>query len=139
MQDIDTVIVIHTRAEGVSETVKKQLLHFNLQNKWIHRQCFTGDAEEANLWIRPFKHVKFRTSLILLDSQQLQENVQTIPSFQMMLESDSPYLSPEIQQHAALLASLKSMPLSPFNQLRSSNTTVLYYIPSVLLQQQPHP
>ena len=59
-----------------------------------------------------------------------------------MLESDSPYLSPspwKIQQYAALLASLKNMSLSLFNQLTSSNTRALYFIPSVLLQQQPHP
>ena len=59
-----------------------------------------------------------------------------------MLESDSPYLSPSlsnIQQHAALLASLKNMPLSLFNHLTSSNTRALYCIPSVLLQQQSHP
>ena len=59
-----------------------------------------------------------------------------------MLESDPPYLYPSpwnIQQHAALLASLKNRPLSLFDQLTSSNTRALYYIPSVLLQQKPHP
>ena len=59
-----------------------------------------------------------------------------------MLESDSPYLSPSpwnIQQPEALLASMKNMPLSLFNQLPSCNTRALYYIPSILLQQQPHP
>ena len=68
MQDIDTVIIIPTRGEGASETVRKQLLHFNLQNRQIHRHCFTGDAEEANLWISSFKHVKFSISSILLNS-----------------------------------------------------------------------
>ena len=92
LKDIDTVIV-HTRGEGTNETVRKWLLHFNLQNKWIHRHCFTGHAEEANLWISSFKYVKFSISSILLNSQQLQESVQTIPSSQLMLESDSPYLS----------------------------------------------
>ena len=110
MQDIDTVIVIHTRGECASETVRKQLLHFNLQNKQIHRHCFTGDAEEANLWISLFKHVKFSILSIHLNSQQLQESVQTIPSPQLMLKSDSPFLSPSlwnIPQHTALLVSLK--------------------------------
>ena len=94
VQDIDTVIVIHTREEGASEMVRKQLLHFNLQNKGIHRHCFTGDAEEANLWISSFKHIKFSISSILLNFQQLKDSVQTIPSSQLMLESDPPYLSP---------------------------------------------
>ena len=44
MQDIDTVIVIHTRGEGASETVRKLLLHFNLQNKCIHKHCYIGDT-----------------------------------------------------------------------------------------------
>ena len=142
MQDIDTVIVTHTRGECASETVRKCLLHFNLQSKQIHRHCFTGDAEEANLWISSFKHVKFSISSIILNSKQLQESVQAIPSSQMMLESDSPYLSPNpwnIPQHAALIASLKDKPLSLFNHLTSSNTRTLYYIPSVPPKQQPHP
>ena len=37
MQDIDTVIVIHTKGEGAGETIRKWLLHFNLQTKQIHR------------------------------------------------------------------------------------------------------
>ena len=140
MQDIDTDIFIHTRGEGVCETVRMQLLHFNLQNKWIHRHCYTRDAEEASLWISSFKHVKFSISSILINSQQLQESVQTISSSQLMLESDFPSLSKSMEhsQHAALLTSLK-MPLSLFNQLTPSNTSAFYYIPSVLPQQQPHP
>ena len=31
------------------------------------------------------------------------------------------------------------MPLSLFNQLTTTNTTTFYFIPSVLLQQKPHP
>ena len=142
IQDIDTVIVIHTRGECASETVRKCLLHFNLQNKQIHRHCFTGDTEEANLWMSSFKHIKLSISSIILNSKQLQESVQTIPSSQLMLESDSPHLSPSpwnIPQHTALLASLKNMPLSLFNHLTSSNTRALYYIPSLPPKQQPHP
>ena len=104
IQDIDTVIVSHTRGEDASETVRKQLLHFNLKNKQMHRHGFTGDAEEANLWISLFQHVKFSISLIHLNSQQLKESVQTIPLSQLMLESDPPYLSSSpwnIQQHVA--------------------------------------
>ena len=111
MQDIDTVIVIRTRGKGASEKLRNQLLHFNLKNKQIHRHSFTGDVEEAYIWISSLKHVKFSISLILLNSQQLQESVQAIPSSQLMLKSDSPYLSPSpwnIQQHATLLASLKT-------------------------------
>ena len=107
-----------------------------------NRHCFTGDAEEANLWMSSFKHVKFSISSIILNSKQLQESVQTIPLSQLMLESDSPHLSPSpwnIPQHAALLASLKNMPLSLFNHLTSSNTRTLYYIPSLPPKQQPHP
>ena len=100
MQKIDTVIVIHTRGECVSETVRKHLLHFNLQNKQIHRHCFTGDAEEANLWISSFKHVKFSIPSIILNSKQLQESVQALLSYQLMLESDSPYLSPKSMEHS---------------------------------------
>ena len=73
MQDIDTVVVFHTRGEGASETVRKWLLHFNLQNKQTHRHCCIGDTEEADLWISSFKYVKFSISSILLNSQQLKK------------------------------------------------------------------
>ena len=76
MHDIDTVIVIHTKGAGASERVGKRLLHFNLQNKQIHRYSFNGDAKEANLSISSFIHIKFSISSILLNSQQLQESVQ---------------------------------------------------------------
>ena len=78
--------------------------------------------------ISSFKHVKFSVSLTLLNSQQPKESIQTIQSSQLMLESDSPYLFPcpwNIQQHAALLASLKNMPLLFFNHLPSNNTKTL--------------
>ena len=59
-----------------------------------------------------------------------------------MLEYDPPYLSWSpwnIEQHSTLIANFKNMPLSLADQLTSSNTRTLYYIPSVLPQQHPHP
>ena len=136
LKDIDTVIVIHSRGEDAAEIIRQKLIHFNLCEKRIHCQCFTGDKQEAILWMRTFKHVKFSISSKLLNSPELQESVQAIPSNKLLLESDSPYLSPNeklnhpwnIKHHAELLASLKNLPLSLLMWITSINTRMLYQI-----------
>ena len=84
LKDIDTVIVIHSRGEDTAEIIRQKLIHFNLCEKRIHRHCFTGDKHEAILWMSTFKHVKFSISSKLVNSPELQESVQAIPSNKLL-------------------------------------------------------
>ena len=136
LKNIDTVIVIHSRGEGAAEAIRQWLLHYGLQNKRIHRHCFTGDMEEATIWMNTFPNMKFSISSILLDSENLQQAVTIIPSSQLLLESDSPYLSPDrntnhpwnIKHHGELLSSLKNIPLSLLQCMTLMNTQILYQV-----------
>ena len=136
LKDIDTVIVIHSQGEDAAEIIRQKLIHFNLCERRIHCHCFTGDKQEAILWMSTFKHVKFNISSKLLNSPELKESVQAIPSNKLLLESDSPYLSSNwklnhpwnIKHYAELLASLKNLPLSLLTQITSINTRMLYQI-----------
>ena len=138
------MLVIHTQGNGAAEAMRNLLVKHNLQNKRIHHHCFTGDHTEALAWresIRP--NLKFGITSKLLTSQSLQESVQIIPTTQLLLEMDAPYLPPNghgkdnhpwnIAKHACILANLKNIPPTLFFKIVYQNTISLYQLDNLII------
>ena len=103
---------------------------------------FTGDAETARQCVELGMHVSFAGMLTFKKSQALREIARTIPDDRILIETDSPYLSPEprrgrqpnepawIVHTAACLANIRGMDLAPFANLTTANATRLFRFPN---------
>jgi TatD DNase family protein len=102
---------------------------------------FTGDVETARQCVEIGLHVSFAGMVTFKKSQALRDVARTIPGDRILIETDSPYLSPEpkrgrqpnepawVVHTAACLADVLGMELSPFAGLTMANAAGLFRFP----------
>lgn len=102
---------------------------------------FTGDVETARQCVEIGLHVSFAGMVTFKKSQALRDVARTIPDDRILLETDSPYLSPEpkrggqpnepawIVYTAACLANVREMDLAQFADLTMANAARLFRFP----------
>lgn len=100
---------------------------------------FTGDREAAKECLGFGLHISFAGMLTYKKSAALREAAAAVPPSRLLVETDSPYLSPEphrsrrpnepamVVHTAAVLASCLGMPLSELAQLTTGNAMRLFW------------
>lgn len=127
----DKPIVIHSR-EALDDTIR-MLEDHGWTGKRVVFHCFTGTAEEAG-WIAEHGwRISFTGVVTFRKSEWLQEIARAYPADRIMVETDSPYLSPEpvrnrrpnepayVAHTVAFLAELRGMAVEEFGPLTANN------------------
>jgi TatD DNase family protein len=91
-REIDKPLVIHCR-EAVVETVPLLLEH-GFEGRRVVFHCFTGSVAEAELIAQHGWRISFTGIVTFPRSGALHEIAKAYPADQLMVETDSPYLSP---------------------------------------------
>lgn len=89
---INKPIVIHCR-EAIDDTILL-LLNYGFENKPVVFHCFTGSAQEAERCAQHGWRISFTGIVTFPKSTELQAIAREYPADQLMVETDSPYLSP---------------------------------------------
>ena len=123
-RDVDLPLVMHCR-EAVDDAVA--MLHERgFDGRRVVFHCFTGTADEAGLLADHGWRISFTGIVTFRGSEVLQAVARDYPADELMLETDSPYLSPEpvrkIQPNepaharhtAEFLARLRDTPVDQF-------------------------
>lgn len=90
---VDKPVVIHSR-ESIGDTIP-MLLDHGFEGRRVVFHCFTGTADEARRLAEHGWRISFTGIVTFSKSTALQAIARTYPAEQLMLETDSPYLSPE--------------------------------------------
>ena len=136
----DLPVVIHMRdcAEDVLAMLREARQRGPLRGV-MH--SFSGDAETARQCVEIGMHVSFAGMVTFKKSQALREVARSIPDDRILIETDSPYLSPEpkrgrqpnepawLVHTAACLANVRGMDLAQFADLTMANAARLFRFP----------
>jgi len=86
-------VIIHCR-EAFDETLEV-LEHFGQGVKKIVFHCFSGSAEQAKIVLDRGFYISFTGVVTFKNARIKQEATRIVPVDRLMLETDSPYMSPE--------------------------------------------
>lgn len=89
---VDKPLVIHCR-EALADCAP-MLIDHGFENRRVVFHCFTGTADEAAVIARHGWRISFTGIVTFPKSQWLQEIARDYPGDKIMVETDSPYLSP---------------------------------------------
>jgi len=118
--------------KDILEVLKEQDCH----NGMIH--CYGGDMEEAKVFLEQGFHIGF-TGIVTFKkkAEELQEIAKMVPMDKLIIETDSPYLSPEpfrgernepirVEYVAKKIAELKNMSYDEVVEQTSKNSIKLF-------------
>ena len=90
----DATIIVHTR-DAEDETLS--IIKNNSKNKDVRFliHCFTGTLQFAKLLLNLGCYISFSGIITFKNTLDLQDVVKYVPIERMLIETDSPYLSPE--------------------------------------------
>ncbi len=91
-QPLDKAIIIHARE--AFEDVAALLVDYGFRNRRVVFHCFTGTADEAAAIAERGWRISFTGIVTFPKSDALQKIVREYPADKLMVETDSPYLSP---------------------------------------------
>ncbi|HEX7587376.1 MAG TPA: TatD family hydrolase, partial [Anaerolineae bacterium] len=100
--------------------------------------CFSGNLEMAREAIDLGFYISFAGNVTFKNAQPLQEIARAVPLEHILIETDSPYLSPRRGQRnepanvalvAAKLAELKNIATPVVEQATARNSRALYGLP----------
>ncbi|NLB90542.1 MAG: TatD family hydrolase [Clostridiales bacterium] len=133
----DIPVIFHVRdAHGpMIETLKERKNH--LPQGVIH--CFTGSWESAQEYIRLGFSIGLGGTVTFKNAPKVQRVAREIPLEKLLIETDSPYLSPEplrgrrnepgnVFYVAKKIAELKELPIEEIGQATTENAKMLYRI-----------
>jgi len=135
----DLPLVIHCR-EAVSDTVAL-LERYGFRDRKVVFHCFTGSAAEARTVREYGWRLSFAGMVTFKNARALQDLAGEYPADELMLETDSPYLSPVPVRHvkpnepahlchtAAFLAKLRQTPLAELAAQTRENTRQFFRLP----------
>lgn len=138
---VDKPLVIHSR-DALDDTVHKLVEH-GFEGRRVVFHCFTGTAAEAETIARHGWRISFTGIVTFKKSQWLHDIARSYPANQIMVETDSPYLSPEpvrgtkpcepsyVAHTARYLASLRNVAYSAFVEQSSQNTRNFFNLPRI--------
>lgn len=132
----DKPVIIHCRDahEDQYELLKEEIDRGGLKRKGVIH-CFTGTKEDAER----YRSIGFLVSItgIVTFSKELQEAVKEIPLEQIMIETDSPYLTPapnrgkrnepvNVKYVAEKIAELKGVTVEEVGKVTTKNAVYLF-------------
>jgi TatD DNase family protein len=135
-------VIIHSRdATGNTLSILKEY-HQKLRGGVMH--CFSGTYEEARSFLDLGLEISFSGVLTYPNAKPLQEAARKLPLDRLLIETDAPYLSPQlrrgkrnepafVQFTAETLANLQNLPLEKIADQTWSNTCRLFGIDQDLL------
>lgn len=136
---IDKAIVIHSR-DALDDTVR-MLVEHGFERRRVVFHCFTGTAEEAAVIAARGWRISFTGIVTFKKSLWLQDIARAYPEDQIMVETDSPYLSPEplrgtkpcepsfVAHTARHLARLRGVSFEAFMEQTARNTRDFFRLP----------
>ena len=90
-KNLDMPVIIHDR-ESRGECIE-ELKNMNISNGVMH--CFSGSAETAKVLLKMGFHISFTGVLTFKNARRALEALAVIPMERLLIETDSPYMSPE--------------------------------------------
>ena len=136
-KELDLPILIHDRdAHGDTLDILKQHKGKNLRGI-LH--CFSGSLETAKELMKLGFYISFAGPVVFPKSLKLKEVAKEIPLDRLLIETDSPYLTPppnrgkrndpsNVYYVAQELARLKDMPLEDLVAATTKNAKTIYQI-----------
>lgn len=131
-RDADLPVVIHNR-EATQDTVR--ILHdAGFDGRRVVFHCFSGTTPEARLIRDHGWRLSFTGIVTFKNAHEIREIARTCPADELMLETDSPYLSPDpvrqirpnqpshLIHTARFLADLRGQSLQDLAELTTRNT-----------------
>ena len=103
--------------------------------------CFTGDLEQARQGLEAGMHISFAGVLTFARSDELREAARALPLDRLLVETDSPYLTPEphrkikrneprfVVETARRLAEIRGLPLAEIAAATSRNFRNVFGLP----------
>jgi TatD DNase family protein len=138
--ELNLPVVIHSR-EAFDETLK--ILESNDAKKVVFH-CFSGSAEQAKVVLDKGWYISLTGVVTFKNAEKTREVAKYIPIDRMMIETDSPYLSPEpmrkqkvnepalLVHTAKFLAELKGMELDKFAEQVTATTKQFFGLPDLV-------
>lgn len=135
-------IVIHCR-EAADDTIPLLLDH-GFENKPVVFHCFTGTTQEAERLAQHGWRISFTGIVTFPGSTELQAIAREYPADQLMVETDSPYLSPvpvrnkrpnepaHVAHTAQFLADLRGVSFEEFAEQTNQNTRSFFNLNKVV-------
>lgn len=134
--NLDLPIVIHTR-EAVTDTIELLKNHI-VKNKGIFH-CCPLNRELIKEALRLGFYISFAGPITFKNSKNADEVIQMIPNDKILIETDSPYLSPEplrgkrntpinVKYIAQKVADVKQMSLEQISKITYENAMKIYKI-----------
>jgi len=130
-QQLDIPLIVHTRSaeEETYEIIKK---HKQKKDFKVLIHCFTGSALFANKLIELGCYISASGVVTFKKSKELAETFLNLPNERILVETDSPYLSPEplrgksnepshIIHTVKFLADIKKIDLEKFSKITTNN------------------
>ncbi len=140
--EIDKPIVIHSR-EALDDTIGLLLDH-GLGGKRVVFHCFTGSVEESERIAEHGWRISFTGIVTFRKSEWLQGIAKAYPVDQIMVETDSPYLSPVpvrgrrpnepayVAHIVEFLARLRGVGVEAFGLQTAGNTRRFFGLPEAI-------
>ena len=91
------LVVLHSRDNGngsAARDIAQILRDLEMERHPFHRHSFSGSLAELEVWLKEFPNCYFGLSTTIFWSEATQVAVANLPLNWLLLESDSPYLSP---------------------------------------------
>jgi TatD DNase family protein len=135
----DLPFIVHMRDSGADIMAMLRLAHERGPQRGI-MHSFTGDAAMAAECVALGMHISFAGMVTFKKSVALRECAASVPIERLLIETDSPYLSPEpkrgqrpnepalVRYTAECLAKVRGMPLKEFAEMTTSNARALFRI-----------
>jgi len=132
-------LIIHCR-EALEDAVSMLVGH-GFANRSVVFHCFTGTKAEADRIAEQGWRISFTGIVTFPKSGELQEIAKRYPADQLMVETDSPYLSPvpvrgvrpnepsHVAHVARFLADLRNVPYPQLVEQTSANTKLFFRLP----------
>jgi len=137
--ELSLPVIIHCR-EAFDETMQILEEHRSTLEKVVFH-CFSGSPEQAKVVLDKGFYISFTGVVTFKNARIKQEAARIVPVDRLMLETDSPYMSPEPMRKqkvnepalmihtATFLAELKQMDLEDFAQAVSATSKAFFEIP----------
>jgi TatD DNase family protein len=137
-RDAGLPVVVHSR-NAFEETL--EILDRDGRGlKGVVFHCFSGSPEQARLILERGYYVSFTGVVTFKNAETIRAAAKVVPLDRLMLETDSPYMSPEplrkqkpnepaLMVHTArFLADLKDMPLADFAQATTRTAVEFFHL-----------
>ncbi len=133
--ELDMPLIVHNR-DAHKDTLDI-LKAYKPKKAIIH--CFSGSPEMAEILAKMGYYISFSGSLTFKNARQLPEAVKRVPKAQLLIETDSPYLSPEpmrgkrntpvnVQYTARKMAEILNLPYETLCTITYENAKRIYQL-----------